>query len=422
MYSCEYYLHACPYVIQRGASGNLLGTNLKSTEQKTDSVFSIVRECLHAAYFFIQSASELIYSIFTPNIFEGKLLTSTYNGGRPSDALEYAKYQYAPCKVPEDKEKQLAAAGYTQEQAYFDPECAQLAPTQGIFLSPIPVDKGKCHGGVTLFLQKALSGETEVEIAQQFASGIPLEGVLHQELAKKIWVEMGTKRSSSLLAASNDEMIIQNPRDRAILQGYNQYFDFKEQNPDSLDPIEWVDHYIQGQCCLKEPLDDAEKATLYHIESMRYKTRSNERLSLAVQGLEIEPLKTDFDGNPDEILRSAPNLKPGAYKLNFPAYNIWGSHRGFHTVGFVIHDNGSTTFYDPNYSITEVTKEKRQRAIKKLFRHYTGYSKSQKNSLFRQIKHALKGHANPPEEGINPTGFNLLKIKAASNTKSEIMV
>ena len=111
-------------------------------------------------------------------------MTSTYNGGRPSDALEYAKYQYLPAKYLKIKKNSLLLPVTLRSKLILIPNAHNWLPLKEFFL-PIPVDKGKCHCGIILFLQKALSGETEVEIAQQFASGIPLEGIFIRNWPKK---------------------------------------------------------------------------------------------------------------------------------------------------------------------------------------------------------------------------------------------
>lgn len=376
MYNNFYLTRSARPYIASWSTPHVSGERLTNVEQKTNSIFSDMLDGLIALFFVVQCNVKAFFLRDEDDIFQGKQWTRTQNMGQASDALEYAKFIYTPFPVPEKVKSQAAARGFRAPNA----------------LSPTPVGSGHCEGGVNLFLKQTLKGIPMSDIAKEFNSGIPLDAVIQQQLFVELeltvkdedilhaW-KICKERNISLETKPPQITSTQYPRAAHIISAYLQYLFECRQQPALLgNHIDRINTYLEVNFS-EQPLNEAEKITLNCIASKcQYGTTWDSHFILEMNGLEVKPQIPDFLGDnehtPRAILDRVSELNPGAYKLSFPIPGRIG-----HTIGFVVQNDGSTVFYDPNYSITEVPKAERTRAVSKIFNHYTGYSDFGRSNL-----------------------------------------
>jgi hypothetical protein len=406
-----YYMFDLDYLARSGNSNSVISQSysgsqnnkpisdghLTEVDQKTSTVFSRFLDAVQAVNFKFICNFVTIGSRLQPDIYKGKRFTVTQNSCRASDESEYAKLLQTPYQLPKAISARIA------ERGYVDVPCS---------LTPLS-KPGQCHGGVTLFLNKVLNGSNIQAIADEFKTGIPLPGVLQYQLYSQI-LQSNISIDIELLSVWNETCgesekisgveptpnIAPDSRRENIVYAYRQYLLKYRQQPDSSlleSHIESINAFLKKNN--QTELQPDEKVALNYIVSQcQCGTNPIERLSLEIWGLDVESqieIAPDRD-TPGGVLNRVEQLEPGAYKLSIPCYDVFGRKAGGHTIAFVVQEDGSTIFYDPNFSITEVKKEDRKKTMEKVFKYYAG-SKGKNNS---DVK-----------------GFVLLKVKLAPKTR-----
>ncbi len=265
---------------------------LTATEQKTDTLFSAFEDLLLAVNYWFQCSFMRLQYRCSNNVYQGKVLSRTYNAGKAGDAYEYARLKRHPLKIAEELQTQLKTGGYK-------------VPEAGIQLSPIPVSQGVCLGACTLVAERLLVDEEKIEtIAEDFETGVPLDGVLNQETYRNVSTTFKNSGINSTDAANKSMHLLFQSKGLTLSSKMN------------------------------------EQEGTYYITRKKLLSQIN------------------------TINES------GCYLMTMGVYGRLGNRGGFHATEFIVQKDGSTVFYDPNYSFTIGEGLSRKEAIESLFDHY----------------------------------------------------
>src|SRR5262249_53757006 len=127
-------------------------------------------------------------------------------------------------------------------------------------------------------------------------------------------------------------------------------------------------------------LTNSQRAFINHAVSVVKQDPSNwltldrEEIEINRCGLQVEE-KLAANSNYASIMNALPDysnqMAPGAYKLQFPVcLPLFGTEISYHTVGFVVDNNGDALLYDANTAIGIIKADKLKTSIDKLMSFY----------------------------------------------------
>lgn len=155
--------------------------SVEKTAKKVDRSFDSLMINLHIFKARIENALNSIFSGFDRNhLFGSKnILVKSENHAKYSEAGYYRQFAREPV--------QIKPAGLdVMSQLGIDTESPGIETAKR--LSPRMIDAGKCFGASHAFIRDSLDQEVPL-IATKYEGGVPLEGVLTQEIHTRHWEE-----------------------------------------------------------------------------------------------------------------------------------------------------------------------------------------------------------------------------------------
>lgn len=357
----------------------------------------------HILYFFYQLLSEKNDAIFEHNIS----LIPTHNFAKKEELKNYA--------LLSDTEI---------------PELSKVAGAYGFYSSSkvkiAPMGMGVCFGGVLHFFDSAGANGVE-KAAEEFRGGMPIQAAIYQSFYNELHcIPPNEEMRDLLIFAIDNAHAISASRLKEYWTGkfgertlpvLNAIHDYIAEGHDPKDGglLKAVQNALLLQNKSLKGLYETIREVEEHYLGKPLYALDQDRLMFLFAGLEIEPVC--FDDSPGKVIESLTNLEPGRYCLGLTVYTPIGSVGGHHATGFVINENGTFHFLDPNFAVGQIPKEHLQSTISKVFKTYTGIAtfsgnSGKKEAVWRRFCNFFQ--LNPNASPEVDSGFTLYKVMEAS--------
>jgi hypothetical protein len=334
------------------------------------------------------------------------VIIETVNRGKPSDGEAYEEFKVSPLQLNEKGREFFINRGYILPE--------KIIPQQ--------IDRGKCFGAVNYFLRhhlESVDGDI-AKTAQEFQDGVPIAASIEQELYGSLDYNEHPF-VAQLLGDSDKPTNSLSSEEQHILDAVKDFFNSTSPQGKIL-PHRCMTHHVEKWLDANYPgetMSEKNREALKYVENLlHYDLGAGIQLYITemfinMNGMDIDQVIVCNQG-PDAILNALPKLEPGDYRLTFRCYDPYARDYGGHAVGFVVSNEGTTYFYDPNHLIGTLPSADRTERIGKVLKHYTGYS-AKGNTLWRRVKNVFYDRANYPTSPENP-GCSLFKVKLATNS------
>ncbi len=367
--------------------------------ERVKAAFQAVLDCLILVAYAIQYAFyQLTHLKFDREwIFTDEVITKTHNFPKFSELWAYIQARHSPEPLPEQVSRIASEFGFVNTRTHISPRFSS----------------GFCFGGVTVFCQKWLETQGDINaVAEEFKGGIPLKGAIYQEAYETLFEEKFYPELSTIIQNARE-----NRRDAVSLPAV-----FANAGP-LIEGAQSVEGNAEAvhQWALEERnihIGGRYYATLREALPNSDSSLARTKAAFKLAGLNAQVLHSR--SMPGPILGNIETLEPGAYTISFPTYGIFGEKSGdLHTVAFVFQEGAPSYFCENNRCIASVPKEEVKATIERLFTHYTGLDYTQDPngqlpSFFRRAANFFQERANPPPTSIDST-FELLKINLIQN-------